>query len=177
MRCGHRLLLCFALYLFAAAGPAAAGGSLEPFLGDWTGIAITENVGETAGDQSDYTLRDLDVSIAETAEGLELTWTTHFRGNGSRKKKTATIALTKTAPGVFRQDGTGDVLAGDSAVWARVEGRSLVVYLLEVDPKGVYHLSRYERRVLSGGGMVLSFKRVQDGKTTRLVTGELVRLR
>ena len=76
MRCGQRFLLCFAIFLFAAAGPAAADGSLEPFLGDWTGIAITENVGETAGDQSDYTLRDLDVSIAETADGLELTWTT-----------------------------------------------------------------------------------------------------
>lgn len=177
MRCGQLLSLCFVLFLIAPAGRAAEERALAPFLGEWTGVAITENVGESAGDSSDYTIRDLDVSIAETADGLDLTWTTHFRGNGSSKKKTTSVSLTETAPGVFKESGAADVLAGETAVWARVEERSLIVYRLEIDPQGVYDLSRYERRITPNGGMVLNFKRVRDGRTLRLVTGELVRAR
>ena len=151
--------------------------SLNAFLGDWTGVAITEDIIHLGMRRVDYSLRDLDVSIAATETGINLTWTAHTRRNGKPKKRTNSVALTRTAPDVFKAAGTSNVLTGESAVWARIEEKSLIVYVLEIDPKGVYELSRYERRLTPSGGMLLDFKRLRDGKLRRTVTGELVHVR
>ena len=172
-------LLSITIVFFALALKAQASErvSIDTFLGDWFGVAITEDVIHMGMRQMDYSLRDLDVSIAATEAGIDVTWTARTRRNGKRKTRSNSVALVRTAPGVFMGPGTANVLAGETAVWARLEGKSLIVYVFEIDPEGVYELSRYERRLTPSGGMLLDFRRLRDGKVRRTVTGELVRER
>ncbi len=169
-------IVLFALTLKAQASERV---TIDAFLGDWFGVAITEDVILTGTGirRTDLSLRDLDVSIAATEAGINVTWTASIRLNGKRKTRSNSVALARTAPGVFKGTGTANVLAGETALWARIEEKSLIVYVLEIDPKGVYELSRYERRLTPSGGMLLNFRRLRDGRVRRTVTGKLARER
>ncbi len=165
-------LLLIALVMLVSNAQAAERAPIDAFLGNWMGVGLTENFTESY--QFDYSIRDLDVNIAATDAGLDLTWTTHIRLNGTTKSKTTNVSLIRTEPGVFVGTEKADVLAGEIAVWGRIEEQSLIVYLFQIDINGIYDLSRYERRLSGNGRMFLYFKRTRDGITRRRVSGELV---
>jgi hypothetical protein len=165
-------LLIVGLVILAAKAQADEPATIDAFVGNWVGVGLKEDVTDYAAGGVDYALRDLDVSIERAQTGLNITWTSHFLDTG--EKKSTAVTLVQTAPGVFVGTENGDVFNGGTAVWGRIEEQSLIVYVFEVDPNGIYDLSRYERR-LSLEKMFLYFKRTRDGKTVRSVVGELVR--
>jgi hypothetical protein len=146
--------------------------SVEAFVGDWTGVGLKEDRGDPLWPEN-LEIRDLDINIKKTETGLIISWVTHMRET-AEEKGTTTI-LNQTSPNVFVGNKSGDVLNGDSVVWGRIENQSLIVYILEVDQKGIYNLARYERMLLDNDKMYLFFTRTRDGKTVRRVEAELVR--
>ena len=167
-------LVLVALVMLVSNAQASEWEPIDGFLGDWMGVGFTEKFTEPSVFQTDYSIRDLDVKITATDVGLDITWITHTRLNGITKSKTTSVSLIRTEPGVFVGAEKADVLAGEIAIWGRIEERSLIVYLFQIDIDGIYNLSRYERRLSGNGHMVLNFNRSRDGKTVRRVRGELV---
>ncbi len=156
---------------------AGEPAKIDVFLGNWMGVGLKEDVTNLGMGQVEYGIRDLDVSIERAETGLNITWTTHFRADDTGETKSTSINLVETAPSVFVGSENSDVLNGGTAIWARIEEQSLIVYIFEVDQYGIYDLSRYERTVSISDDhrMFLNFKRTRDSRTIRSVNGELVR--
>jgi hypothetical protein len=168
-------ILAVLVALLAAAGAGAQEAlPLEAFFGRWDGSAIGKRVEETT---VGYGVRDLDVRISGTAEGFEITWVTVIRAQdaGADAQRRATTArFVRASPSTWEAEGADGPGAGRSHSWARLEGRSLNVYVLEIDGRGIYQMSRYERTISSSGVMGLRFTRIRDGTTVRRVTGSLL---
>lgn len=166
------------LLLALAYWPAQALGqepSLEPFLGTWKGVGLTEKF-NVAG-YFTYTKRDLDVGIQKTEKGFDITWVTGLRADESigvvTHRKTTTLSFTKTGPGLFE---AGEAPPwSKSNRWARLADGSLIIYIFEVDTNGIYELSRYVRTITAPGEMDLGFTRDLDGRPVRQVTAQLKR--
>lgn len=164
----------------ALAGPAAAETlSIKAFAGTWGGSAVANNRDSL---YFGVTIRDLDVTITPQDKDFRIAWTTVLRSGGTPEKpnvRRKSIEMTFVAtdkPRVWRLKGATDPLAGGTFGWARLEGRTLTVYLMAIDEQGKYTISRYERR-LSDTGMELEFTAVRDGEPARTVRGKLVRHR
>ncbi len=163
--------------LFAGMAPAAAETlPIEAFFGRWGGSAIGQSVTtSTMG----YAARDLDVTISGTGAGFDITWITVIKPSGVEagseiRRKTTTASFLRGGPSSFEAKGAQGVGPGKSYSWARIEERSLIVYVFEIDGAGVYNLSRYARTISDSGIMDLSFTRNRDGVTVRRVTGNLL---
>ena len=171
-----RIFLVLVLTLYASFGgvhaQAEETASVDSFVGDWTGVGLKEDRSDPLWPEN-LKVRDLDVNIKKTKAGLAISWVTYMRETGEGKG--TTTILNQTAPNVFVGTKSGDVLDGDTAVWGRIEDQSLIVYILEVDQKGIYNLARYERMLLTNQRMYLFFTRTRDGKTVRRVEAELER--
>ena len=166
------------LLLALAYWPAQALGqepSLEPFLGAWKGVGLTEKF-NVAG-YFTYTKRDLDVGIRKTKKGFDITWITGLRSDESigvvTHRKTTTLSFTKTGPGLF--EAAEAPPWSRSHRWARLADSSLIIYIFEVDANGIYELSRYVRTITAPGQMDLGFTRDLDGRPVRQVTAQLQR--
>jgi len=174
---GLRFLAVLVLLLSPARAGAQDALSLDAFFGRWEGSAISQRADEpTMG----YGVRDLDVRISETADGFEIAWVTVFQDAGlaaqdaEPKRRLTTARFAQIGPSAWigeRADGPG---AGLTHSWARLEARSLFVYVLEIDESGLYDLSRYVRTLSPAGVMDLRFTRTRDGATLRRVTGSLL---
>ena len=175
MKIANARWLIASLVIFLRAAQAGEPAPVDAFVGDWVGVGLKEDVTSIAAGQVDYAVRDLDVTIEQAETGLNITWTTRWRLDGASEKKSTSMTLIETAPGVFVGTENGDVLKGDTAVWGRIEEQSLIVYVFEVDEAGIYDLARYERTLSTNGRMFLQFRRTRDGTTVRSVNGELVR--
>jgi len=151
---------------------------LDAFLGHWEGSAIGQDAAEsTLG----YGIRDLDVRISGTADGLEVTWFTVPRAGSlagpeaETERRSTTVHFAPSGPSTWVGEAAEGPGTSFSRSWARLEGRSLYVYVLEIDERGIYQLSRYERTISAAGVMDLRFSRDKDGRTVRRVTGSLLR--
>ena len=169
--------LTFLICLFAGIAPAAAENlPIEAFFGRWGGSAVGQSVTtSTMG----YGARDLDVTISGTAEGFDITWITVIKPSGvepdsDEHRRISTASFLSSGPSSFEAKGAQGVGPGKSYSWARIEERSLIVYVFEIDGEGVYDLSRYVRTISDSGIMDLSFTRTRDGATVRRVTGNLL---
>lgn len=126
------------------------------------------------------TVRDLDVIIAPSGAGFNVTWTTIIRAGGDpknpdvrRKTQTATFSPTDKA-NVFRGAPSGDPLAGNPYVWARIEENTLTVFIMTIGESGEYSMQSYAR-TLSGYGMDLVFTRIRDGEPVRSARAKLTK--
>lgn len=171
-----------ALSLWLALGTVAAAEqnlSIRAFKGQWGGSAVANNRDSL---YFGVTIRDLDVTITPKAGGFTIAWTTVIRRGGTpdkprvRKKSVTMEFVPAGRKGVWRLNNSGDMLRGTPYGWARIKGRTLTVYLMEIDAGGVYSLARYAR-TLSGAGMDLEFSALRDGEPTRTVRGKLIRNR
>ena len=174
----HLRVLALLAALLAAGGAWAQDAlSLEAFFGRWEGSAIGKSVAASA---PGYRARDLDVTISETADGFEISWVTVIRGQDddadAAAERRATSARFVAAGGAtWQAEATEAPPAGLSRSWARLEGSSLKVYVLEIDETGIYEIAQYERTITPAGVMDLKFTRIRDGRTVRQVTGSLLR--
>ena len=164
----------------AAGGMAAAQDlSIRAFKGTWGGSAVANNRDSL---YFGVTIRDLDVTITPNAEGFRIGWTTVIRRGGTptkpklRKKSVEMRFVNTGRKGVWKLANSGDMLAGNPYGWARINGRTLTLYVMAINENGSYAISRYAR-TLSGTGMDLEFTAIRDGEPARVVRGKLVRNR
>jgi len=164
----------------AASGPAAAQDlSIRAFTGTWGGSAVANNRDSL---YFGVTIRDLDVTITPSADGFRIGWTTVIRRGGTPtkpklRKKSVEMSFVNTGrKGVWKLANSGDMLAGNPYGWARINGRTLTLYVMAINEDGTYAISRYAR-TLSGTGMELEFTAIRDGEPARVVRGKLVRNR
>ena len=171
------VIAAFISISFLAAPASAQNISVAAFKGSWSGSAVANNRDSL---YFGVTIRDLNVTITPVANGFKIGWTTVIRRGGTpdkpriRKKSVELMFVATGKPRVYRLQNNGDMLKGSPYGWARIDKRTLVVYLMEIDDRGTYAISRYAR-TLSGGGMDLEFSRLRDGEPTRVVRGKLVR--
>ena len=172
-----RALLTAAFLLIALVVPTVAETpAIKPFVGHFTGTAVLKNrdavfFGTTA--------RDLDTLIVETAEGFRITWTTRQADDaaerGKRRARESTFDFVPAGrPNIFKAVQSGDAASGQTYAWARVDGRTLVVYVMEIVGNGTPAMATYTRSI-AGDEMTLTFMLTRDGEPIRVVSGKLKR--
>jgi hypothetical protein len=171
-----RILAVLVALLVAQGARAEDALPLDAFFGSWNGSAIDTRVEETT---VGYGLRDMDVRIAGTADGFEITWVTVIQAQGAdadatAQRRSTTARFVRAGPSTWEAEGANGSEAVWFHTWARLAGRSLTVYVLEIDESGIYQVSRYERTITPAGVMDLKFTRIRDGTTVRRVTGNLL---
>lgn len=169
----QRLVLPGLLFvIFSASAPAA---ELEDFFGRWKGAAIIEQVSESGDFQ--YSSRDLDVTIRPATQGFSITWTSEKRAaDGLLERRSGNRSFFRSGGELFESEMRLRKGLSFQRSWARLTKNSLIIYVLEVDERGVYELSRYMRRLISPEKMTLGYTRDLDGRLVRAITGELARV-
>lgn len=171
---GTGLAAVFAI-IFAG---AAAAETIKDFEGHFVGMGITR-VKQPSGSVAARD-RDLDVVIIAGKDGgFTLSWKTVYlyRWTNSEKSKKhfSSLAFKPTEKkNVWRAARSGDPLKGRAMIWARLEDKTLTVYVVAADPAGGLATAIYERR-LTGRGMQLRFMSHRDGKQIRSVHAVLRR--
>jgi len=171
--------LASSIWLGTGGLAAAQDISIKAFTGTWGGSAVANNRDSL---YFGVTIRDLDVTVTPTADGFNIGWTTVIRRGGTpnqpkvRKKSVMMRFVSAGRKGVWKLANSGDMLSGNPYGWARIQGRTLTLYLMAIDQRGRYSMSRYAR-TLSGTGMDLEFTAIRDGEPARVVRGKLVRNR
>lgn len=156
-------------------GVASAGTpAIQAFEGVYSGSAEMVNA---AGETSN---RDMSVEISETKDGFVVAWsTTSIRANGSINEKDYLIEFVPSERdgvfaaamkrNVFGHEVQLDPMKGEPFVWARIQDATLSVFSLFVDEAGDYELQQFDRS-LTEDGLLLDFKAVRNGETTRSVS-------
>jgi hypothetical protein len=170
-----RIALCCGI--LAATGAQAQDLSPAAFYGTFQGSGFAED------QDSIYfgtTVRDLDVVIAPSGGGFSVTWTTIIHAGGDPnnpdiRRKTQTVSFSPTDnSAVFRGAPSGDPLAGNPYVWARIEANTMTVFILTINASGQYSMQSYAR-TLTGYGMDLVFTRIRDGEPVRSARAKLTK--
>ena len=177
------LLLLLSVALAGAPPPRAAAqdaASIADFAGTWRGVEVGEAGGESP---PAVTPADLGLTVTPEQQGFRLNWR---RPDGERVE--ATFAPTgrpgvfdvqpSTNPllGLFFSPATGNPLEGETLLWSRLEGRTLVLYSLHLDEGGGFALHRAAWTLQDDGRhLVLDYSRLTEGPTKATVTARLER--
>ena len=127
--------------------------------------------------------RDINITINRTeGGGFTLTWSTVFRGRWAKegtkwKKRTTSVKFKPTSKaGMWRGEGSGDLLAGKQVIWALLVDKSLYVHMVAITDKGGVVTASY-RRTLTKAGMRLAFRSSHNGNRVRVVVASLRRVK
>ena len=127
------------------------------------------------------TMRDLDVEIRPAdGGGFSVKWTTVLRQGGTPenpdvRKKGTTLTFSPAEGGkLYKGVGRTNAYSEEGLAWARINKRTLTIYIMTISENGKYNLQSYARTI-SGRGMDLEFTRIKDGETTRSVKAKLVK--
>ncbi len=176
-RLGPRVVATALVVLGGAAAAQERDLSIRAFYGTWVGSAISESAVSIT---FPVTIRDLDVTIAETASGFRLEWTTILRQRGDpesptvQRKSSVLDFVASGRAGVWAAAGNTDPLASGTYAWAHISGQKLSVNILTIAKDGSHAMQVYERTV-APQGMQLAFRRIVDGETVRTVDGKLIK--
>ncbi|TMM55607.1 hypothetical protein FDT80_03685 [Sulfitobacter sabulilitoris] len=165
------MLICL---LLSASGAQAQA---ERFVGSYTGSAEVQSA------DGSLVPRDMSVTISETKEGFNISWTSiTYRPDGRAKEKSYSISFVPTdredvyaaamRRNVFGHEVQLNPMEGEPYVWARIIGDTLSLYSLFVDPQGGYEIQQFDR-TLADGGLQLEFQSVRNGKVHRRVSSFL----
>ena len=155
-------------------GDAEGAAKVTEFFGKFKGQGIAKDRDNKVFDRS---LRLLDTVVEPAGEGgFTVTWKTIISGDGEGSK---TIDNTMTfapsgKPNIFKAVDSGDPIVKGHYAWARIDGRTLTINVLEVGDEGAGRWQVYERR-LTGDGMELTFRRLDASGALRIVSGKLKR--
>ena len=168
------LSLATVLIAILPIGTGASASDIEAFYGRWIGKGITENEGIAFAD------RDLDVIVEPAERGFTLVWkmsrTTKKKGGDQVRHWSITVPFVHTdRNGIYRMDGSSDLVSGSSYRWARIDGRVLVVHSIAISDKGVLEHQRYVRTLLANDAMQLRYTRSLDGSIVGSVLAILSR--
>ena len=154
-------------------GDAEGAAPIKDFFGQYKGQGVAKN-----RDSLDFyrSLRDLDTIIEPTGEGgFTVKWTTVIRDTeGGRKIDNAMTFAPSGKPNVYKSIDSSDPIAKGQYAWARIDGRTLTINVLEVGEEGSGRWQVYERR-LTGDGMELTYRRLDATGALRIVSGKLKR--
>lgn len=170
------ILFLFALSSFTGSAGAAADVTLEEFAGTWVGNGLKEEFLEEG--YYEYKERDLNMTIKPVDDGFMISWMTGIRevaGGPISELKSTELMFEENAEGYYHVADLAPQVHSHGHRWARLEGRQLIVYLLDIHPQGYYELSMYVRTLNPDGTMSLGFIRNLDGRPVRRVTGQLTR--
>lgn len=185
MRGVMRLLL---IGLLLGGSPALAQGALpDAFYGDWHGVALTSD----GAPGLDLSAEDLNVQIERDDDGFRMRWTalSHDRSQDQLVRKPVEARFAPTGrPGVFgfepEKDSmlmglfgdptTSNPLEGEPLLWARVEGKTLVVYGLAINSHGGFDLYQHVRTLADDGMAVRQSHRMESAAVVA-VEGRLER--
>lgn len=154
----HKLRRLFLVGLLLASTGAAALAQqavLDGFDGEFRG-SVPAAGGEPGG--------DFTVVIQRTGSGFTVSWPTrgpvHFEPAGR--------------PGVYVAKTNSRPLDGAPVYWARVTGRSLIVYSLQIGDRGGYHIDNFAYTPIKDGLKVV-IHHVRSGAEPVLSRGRLAR--
>ena len=165
----------FILIIHGAAFPANSS-PIDPFVGRWVGIGLTEKNGP-ASNQA-IVDRELDVTIRLKENGFSIVWQTVRRPANAGNKKfrawTSVVPFVQTErKGLYRMDVSGEPVSGSPYVWAFVSDRVLTVHRISISSKGVLEYQKYVRTLLADNEMQLHYTRSLDGNQDRSVLARL----
>jgi hypothetical protein len=179
-----RQALLVLVLVLGATSSLADDALIKPFSGGWRGTEITTS----GGDGLALKPQDLDIRIHPDDNGFHINWVGFGRGEDGglkREKVEATFAPTKRpgvfafAPGgksllsrLFADPATGNPLNGETLLWARLEGKTLTVYSLAINPRGGFDLDRYAR-TLTENGMTIRYTRRVENDQILTIEGRL----
>ena len=123
----------------------------------------------------------MNFEIKKHSKGFSVRWVTIIpRPGGTTKRTSYRIRFDHTRkPKLFsaamRRNVFGapvplDPIKGDPYMWASIRGKTLGVYGVHVTADGGYELQVYER-TLAKGGIMLTFKRIRNGKPLKEISG------
>lgn len=175
-----RLVLA-ALALSSAATLARAEDlPITAFYGRYQGSAVARTEDSR---HIGFDVRDLDVTMAAKGGGFEVAWTTVIRPpanapSAQPQRRAETLLFEPTGePGLFRASAPADALRGEPLSWARIEGRTLTIYVMNINRRGLYEMLSYARTLTADGNLQLLFTRIRDGERVRKVTATLKRVK
>ncbi|MHA1566739.1 MAG: hypothetical protein ACTSX7_15620 [Alphaproteobacteria bacterium] len=151
---------------------------IDAFYGQFQGSGIAQN------EDSLYfgvTVRDVDVKIGALDQGFYVEWTSVIRSGGDPnnpdiRRRTARVDFAPgDRPGVFPAQNSGNLLAGEPVIWARLADQTLTIHVIAMAEDGGYQVQTYDR-TLTGNGMELKFISIRDGEAVRQVTARLVKV-
>lgn len=177
MRALLLVLACVVALVAAVMSPTRGGAEdaagIKAFYGQYKGEGVAKN-----RDNLDFSrsMRELDTIIEpDGANGFAVKWTTVIRDGDTGRKIDNSFRFVPTAKAnVFKSVDSGDPIEKGHYAWARVDGRMLVVNVIEVGSEGQGRWQVYERR-LTGDGMELTFRRLDPSGALRIVSGKLKR--
>lgn len=182
-----RYVLAAVVFLVGSAPARADEPRIEDFFGTWRGVEVDVDSAEQA---LKLAPADLDMTITDEGGGFRIRALALGRepdGSLVKHPMDATFASTET-PGVFAfAPGTGSLLSslfadpavgnpleGDTLLWARLEGDTLHVYSLAIDPSGGYAL-QHSVGQLTESGMLTRYQLRLENDRVVTVEGRLER--
>ncbi len=107
----------------------------EPTVGRFVGQGIAKDRDNKVFDRS---LRELDTIVEPAGEGgFTVKWTTVIRDGETGKKIDNTMTFAPAGKlNVFKAVDAGDPIAKGHYAWARIDGRTLTINVLEVGDEG-----------------------------------------
>ena len=178
------LLLLFGIALAGALPPPGAeaqdAATIADFAGTWRGVEVEEVAGASPPAVAPA---GLDLTVAPEQRGFRLGWRWP---DGNRVEATFAPtgrpgvfdvqASTNPLLGLFFSPATGNPLEGETLLWSRLEGRTLVLYSLQLDQYGGFGLHRAAWTLQEDGRhLALDYSRLAEGPTKATVTARLER--
>ncbi len=163
--------------LLPAAQAAAQNAAMEDFYGQWKGSGISKSPHSL---YFGITERDFDVVIRPKGPGFSVSWTTVLRQGGDPnnpdiRRNSASKDFVPSPNGrFFISPPLPDPMSGNDYTWARLDKKTLTVFILTIDENGLYDMQIYARTLLTPG-MSLKFMRIRGDEPRRTVEGRLVK--
>jgi hypothetical protein len=181
-----RALILALSFVVAATAPAFAKDrdrDIDDFYGRYLGQGTELRVDPATPLHTPTQKRMSEVIIgpARGQEGFIITWSTlkakdnDASGTGEADVKTyhQTFRATKEE-NVFTDIRSGDPLKGQASSWARINGNTLSIIQVQIDPTGGYYVTHYDR-TLTRRGMDVHFTRIENSKIVREVELKLLK--
>jgi hypothetical protein len=164
------LLCTLAFVLAVPAAPAQAGDPIEPFVGEWKGVGITDGLASAAG----FADRNLDLKIEKSARGFRITWNSIQEHRDDRSHRmTARATSVGFSPagkeGLYVMDAAKAPLTEHAYLWAQVADRILTVHSIMLSDDGHLEHQKYVRTLQANGDLQLLYTRRLDDDVARTV--------
>jgi hypothetical protein len=176
------LAIALVVALSGSAPAAAADVALKDFHGQWR-AADAAVEGEGLG--IDIRPEDLNLTITVEDGGFRLRWTAleRNRDTGAFARRDTEVRFKPTErPGVFAYDeqqgslfgrlfaspATGNPLEGETLLWARLTGATLIVYSLGLTNRGGFDLHRTAQTLEDGSMSLEHIIDIEDGVRTTI---------